>query len=141
MLKNDFINKKIAVIGDVMLDEYIFGQVKRISPEAPVPVLSIEDKDYRVGGAANVAMNIAKMGNEVSLFGIIGEDNEGNLINKVNFKDIVVMGSIGCKIASILRGDSDIYICLSLTGENSPKDWDFAAPEAILKTAGGAITN
>jgi 3'(2'), 5'-bisphosphate nucleotidase len=51
------------------------------------------------------------------------------------------MGSIGCKIASILRGESDIYICLSLPGQISPKDWDFSAPEAILKVAGGAITN
>ena len=51
------------------------------------------------------------------------------------------MGSIGCKIASILRGESDIYISLSLPGKSSPKDWDFAAPEAILKAAGGKITN
>ena len=51
------------------------------------------------------------------------------------------MGSIGCKIASILRGESDIYISLTLPGQSAPKDWDFAAPEAILKTAGGAITN
>ena len=51
------------------------------------------------------------------------------------------MGSIGCKIASIVRGDSDIYICLSLPGKSSPKDWDFAAPESILKVAGGSITN
>ena len=51
------------------------------------------------------------------------------------------MGSIGCKVASIIRGESDIYICLSLPGKTSPKDWDFAAPEAILKSAGGAITN
>jgi len=51
------------------------------------------------------------------------------------------MGSIGCKIASIVRGESDIYICLSLPGKSSPKDWDFAAPESILKAAGGAITN
>ena len=43
------------------------------------------------------------------------------------------MGSIGCKIASIIRGDSDIYICLSLPDKSSPKDWDFAAPETILK--------
>ena len=50
------------------------------------------------------------------------------------------MGSIGCKIASILRGDSDIYLFLSLPGKSSPKDWDFAAPEAILKAAGGSIT-
>ena len=51
------------------------------------------------------------------------------------------MGSIGCKIASIARGESDIYICLSLPGGSSPKDWDFAAPEVILKGAGGRITN
>ena len=51
------------------------------------------------------------------------------------------MGSIGCKIASLLRGESDFYISLSLPGQSSPKDWDFAAPEALLKAAGGAITN
>ena len=64
-----------------------------------------------------------------------------NLIQKINFRKVEIMGSIGCKIASIVRGDSDIYICLSLPGKSSPKDWDFAAPESILKAAGGAITN
>ena len=64
-----------------------------------------------------------------------------NLIKKIEFKKVITMGSIGCKIASILRGESDIYICLSLPGKGSPKDWDLAAPESILKAAGGAITN
>ena len=64
-----------------------------------------------------------------------------NLIQKINFCKVTVMGSIGCKIASIASGESDIYICLSLPGKSSPKDWDFAAPESILKTAGGAITS
>ena len=64
-----------------------------------------------------------------------------DLIEKINFKKTVVMGSIGCKVASIIRGDSDIYIALSLPGKSAPKDWDFAAPEAILKAAGGSITN
>ena len=63
------------------------------------------------------------------------------LINKVRFSKVNVMGSIGCKIASIIRGESDIYISLSLPGKSSPKDWDFAAPEAILRAAGGSITN
>ena len=67
--------------------------------------------------------------------------NLKNLIDMANFKEVLVMGSIGCKISSILRGESDIYISLSLPGESSPKDWDFAAPAAILKTAGGSITN
>jgi 3'(2'), 5'-bisphosphate nucleotidase len=64
-----------------------------------------------------------------------------HLIKIINFRNVEIMGSIGCKIASIVRGESDIYICLSLPGKSSPKDWDFAAPESILKKAGGAITN
>ena len=64
-----------------------------------------------------------------------------NLIQKIKFRKVEIMGSIGCKIASIVGGESDIYICLSLPGKGSPKDWDFAAPESILKAAGGAITN
>jgi 3'(2'), 5'-bisphosphate nucleotidase len=64
-----------------------------------------------------------------------------NLIKKINFNKVEIMGSIGCKLASIVRGESDIYICLSLPEKSSPKDWDFAAPESILKSAGGAITN
>ncbi len=64
-----------------------------------------------------------------------------NLIQKINFHKVIIMGSIGCKITSIVRGESDLYICLSLPGKSSPKDWDFSAPEAILKAAGGALTN
>ena len=64
-----------------------------------------------------------------------------DLIEKIKFNRKIKMGSIGCKIASIVRGESDIYISLSLPGKSSPKDWDFAAPDAILSTAGGAITN
>ncbi len=64
-----------------------------------------------------------------------------SLIKKIKFKKVTVMGSIGCKIASILRGESDIYISLSLPGGSSPKDWDFSAPAATLIAAGGAITN
>jgi len=63
------------------------------------------------------------------------------LIDKISFEKVISMGSIGCKIASIIRGDCDIYISLSLPGKTSPKDWDFAAPEIILKAAGGQITN
>ncbi len=64
-----------------------------------------------------------------------------NIIQKIGFKESINMGSVGCKIASILRGESDIYISLSLPGKSSPKDWDFAAPEALLKSAGGIITD
>ena len=63
-----------------------------------------------------------------------------NLIHEANFRETLIMGSIGCKIASIIRGESDLYICLSLPNKSSPKDWDFAAPEAILKASGGGIS-
>ena len=76
---------------------------------------------------------------------LVTSKNHGNstlrdLIKIINFDEIIIMGSIGCKIASIIRGESDIYICLSLPGKSAPKDWDFAAPEAILKASGGSIT-
>ena len=67
--------------------------------------------------------------------------NLQDLIQQIDFEEVIVMGSIGCKIASIVRGETDIYIGLSLPGKSSPKDWDFASPEIILKAAGGAITN
>jgi len=87
--------------------------------------------------------NVKKKLNEMTLVTSKNHQNEilKHLISKAGFKKVNVMGSIGCKIASIIRGECDIYISLSLPGKSSPKDWDFAAPEAILKAAGGAITN
>ena len=81
--------------------------------------------------------------NEMILVTSKNHNNEvlKKVIEKINFKKVVVMGSVGCKITSLLRGESDIYISLSLPGKSAPKDWDFAAPEAILKAGGGAITN
>tara|TARA_B100000161_G_scaffold104467_1_gene73879 strand:- start:1698 stop:2606 length:909 start_codon:yes stop_codon:yes gene_type:complete len=77
---------------------------------------------------------------------LVKSKNHGNkildkLIKKIKLSKILTMGSIGCKIASIVRGESEIYISLSLPSKSSPKDWDLAAPEAILKASGGAITN
>ena len=65
---------KVVIVGDVMLDEYIFGSVERISPEAPVPVVRIEKEEYRLGGAGNVAKNITALGGQASLFGFLGND-------------------------------------------------------------------
>ena len=83
---------------------------------------------------------------DISEMILVSSKNHNNstlksLIDRLNFKKVITMGSIGCKIASIIRGDSDIYICLSLPDKSSPKDWDFAAPEAILSAAGGKISN
>lgn len=70
-------NHHILVIGDVMVDSYIKGQVSRISPEAPVPILDVTLREFRLGGAANVALNLKKLGCKVTLCAIIGNDTHG----------------------------------------------------------------
>ncbi len=82
-LKKNFNGKRIAVIGDMMLDIYFWGDVKRISPEAPVPVLEVEDEFYRFGGAANCALNIAKLNGVPEPVGVIGYDNFGTVFNSL----------------------------------------------------------
>ncbi len=72
-----FSELKILVIGDIMVDAYYFGAVDRISPEAPVPIISVSKKDHRLGGAANVALNLISLGAKVSLCAVIGLDEEG----------------------------------------------------------------
>lgn len=73
-----FLGLKVLVVGDVMVDAYLLGKVERISPEAPVPVVAVEKKEYRLGGAANVALNLASLGAKPILCSVIGEDIEGN---------------------------------------------------------------
>ena len=85
-LIDQFTQKHILVIGDVMLDEYIWGKVNRVSPEAPVPVVKLDNIDYHAGGAANVGENVFSLGCEVTMVGLIGNDNNGerlkNILNK-----------------------------------------------------------
>jgi rfaE bifunctional protein kinase chain/domain len=76
-------SKKIAVIGDVMLDRFFWGKVSRVSPEAPVPVIDIERESFHLGGAANVANNLHSLGVEPILCGIVGDDNTGNIFKSI----------------------------------------------------------
>ncbi len=68
---------KVAVVGDVMLDTYWWGNVERISPEAPVPVVAVTKKEQRIGGAGNVALNIASLGATVHMLSVLGKDEDG----------------------------------------------------------------
>jgi rfaE bifunctional protein kinase chain/domain len=79
-LFNSFSSLKVGVIGDVMLDTYMVGQVDRISPEAPVPVISLHHKEYRIGGAGNVALNCRSLRAEVSVLTVTGDDSNGALL-------------------------------------------------------------
>lgn len=78
----DFKQTRILVVGDVMLDRYWSGQAARISPEAPVPVVRVKDVEERIGGAGNVALNIAKLGGQVTLLAVVGDDDEGKTIRR-----------------------------------------------------------
>lgn len=75
--------KKIAVVGDVMLDRFFWGTVNRISPEAPVPVVELEEETAHLGGASNVANNLRNLGVNPILCGVIGNDNSGNLFLEI----------------------------------------------------------
>ncbi len=75
--------KRLLVVGDVMLDRYWFGEVNRISPEAPVPIVRIERSEERLGGAANVARNAVALGATTGLLGVIGQDEGGNIVESL----------------------------------------------------------
>ncbi|MGO9950653.1 MAG: D-glycero-beta-D-manno-heptose-7-phosphate kinase [Dissulfurispiraceae bacterium] len=78
-----FKDKKILIIGDIILDRYIFGKVNRISPEAPVPVVDVVRESFLLGGAANVANNIIALGGKVSVAGVIGKDRAGDVVREL----------------------------------------------------------
>ena len=82
-IKDRFKNYNIAVIGDMMLDGYLWGDVQRISPEAPVPIVEIDNEFFRFGGAANVALNISKLGCNPIPIGVIGDDRNGEIFKEL----------------------------------------------------------
>lgn len=97
--------KRILVAGDVMLDRYWFGEVNRISPEAPVPIVRVERREERLGGAANVARNAVALGVETSLLGVIGKDEAGQIVE-------ALLNEVG--IHSYLNHDPSISTIIKL---------------------------
>jgi rfaE bifunctional protein kinase chain/domain len=94
-LINQFENIPVLVIGDVMIDAYLFGNVERISPEAPVPIVAVNKKENRLGGAANVALNLVALGAKPILCSVIGNDLEANdLLNLLQENKIDASGII-----------------------------------------------
>src|SRR3972149_1645108 len=80
LLLKHFSHSRILVIGDVILDQFIWGKVRRISPEAPVPVVDVINQTYVLGGAANVVNNITALGGKAALAGVVGKDHYGRMI-------------------------------------------------------------
>src|SRR5690606_27400797 len=76
-------NLSVGEVGDIMLESSLWGSVERISPEAPVPIVTLSKKDYRIGGAGNVALNVRSLGAEVSVFSVTGRDEDGERLVKL----------------------------------------------------------
>ena len=92
---NGFDKVRIAVVGDMMLDEYLIGKVNRISPEAPVPVVNIEEERVVLGGASNVANNLRSLEGKVLIFGVVGKDVNGEkFINELQEKEMDYSGIV-----------------------------------------------
>lgn len=129
-----FGNLKAGIIGDLMLDTYMWGQVDRISPEAPVPVVSVNRREYRIGGAGNVALNTRSLGATVTVFGATGKDTEGErLVSLLQQQHIDTSGIIQtpnrvttCKTRVISRNQQMLRLDEETTEDLAP------AEEALL---------
>jgi rfaE bifunctional protein kinase chain/domain len=95
-LAEQFSQKHILVMGDLMLDSYMWGQANRISPEAPVPVVSVKEVTHNPGGAANVGWNIASLSAKVTIAGVVGNDSHGEQL-------LTLMSERGMNVESVIR--------------------------------------
>ena len=87
--------RRVVVIGDVMIDEWIWGRVSRISPEAPVPVVAVHDHSFTLGGSGNVASNLRALGAQVALVAVVGRDAEGERVR-------ALLGEVACDAAGVV---------------------------------------
>ena len=132
-ITSGFADRNVLVVGDLMLDTYLWGEINRISPEAPVPIVEVNKIEYNPGGAANVALNLASLGCQVSLIGLIGTDAEGtilkNLLDQRNIicTDLVMSESRPTTVKSriiahnqqVVRADREMNKDLSESSNNN----------------------
>ncbi|MFM2362566.1 MAG: hypothetical protein RLZZ316_1468 [Bacteroidota bacterium] len=139
-----FSSIKVGVVGDVMLDTYWWGHVERISPEAPVPVVALDKRELRIGGAANVALNLVSLGANTSIFSVIGEDDAGKELDALMAASSIDTSYIICSHTRKTTNKTRI-ICrnqqmMRLDSENT-KDLNAEAEEALLERVKDYIVN
>ena len=108
----NFNNITISVLGDVMLDRYLFGKSDRISPEAPVPIVNISKTEVRAGGAANVAVNLNQLGIQTNLFGLLGDDEEGQIL-----ENILSRAGVNCYLEKIKSTNTTVKTRIQSRGQ------------------------
>jgi rfaE bifunctional protein kinase chain/domain len=134
-------NKKIAVVGDLMLDRYIFGQVNRISPEAPVPVVEVTSEYTRFGGSANVCLNIASLGATAIPFGVIGSDDYGQQFldrakeNKIDVSHVTTVQSRPTTVKTRVVSGSQQIVRIDREVKTDISDADASALVASFSAA------
>ena len=143
---NNFKDKKILVIGDIMLDKFIWGSVSRVSPEAPVQVVEVEKESYALGGAANTANNIAALSGEASVIGLTGEDDANIILlqelERRNIKttgiiqDYAIGGAYAAAFYDIPMTTYDLDVLVKLRTEN-----DYHKLYEFFRTRGAKIEN
>lgn len=129
-LFSSFSQLKVGVIGDVMLDTYMWGRVERISPEAPVPVVTLENKEHRIGGAGNVALNAASLGAQVSILSVTGDDIEAGQLKQMLKEKGIRTGNIitsknritTTKTRVISRNQQMMRVDAEVTADLMPED-------------------
>ena len=121
---------KILVFGDVMLDRYVSGAVERVSPEAPVPVLKPTKEEIRLGGAANVALNLSSLGSKVSLIGVTGKDSSSkqifNLLKDNKIKNELVKSNSPTITKTRLLSSKQQLLRVDNEEEFTKEDWQSA---------------
>src|SRR5205823_410524 len=95
---------RVVLVGDLMLDRYVFGNAERLSPEAPVPVLHYQSEDLRLGGAGNVAACLAALGAAVTVIGLVGQDAAGEEVRQR-------LAACGCDASRVLRVPNRPTVC------------------------------
>jgi len=135
---------KVAVIGDIMLDTYWWGHVERVSPEAPVPIVAVDKKEQRIGGAGNVALNINSLGVKPALLSIIGDDEDGKQLKRLlkdqGLNDDLLYASKERITTNKIRIISRNQQMLRLDAEDV-KDLSSKEEEAFYKLAENYITS
>ena len=143
-LFTSFSTIKVGVVGDVMLDTYWWGHVERISPEAPVPIVALDKRELRIGGAGNVALNLVSLGASTSIFSVIGEDDAGKELDALMAASGIDTSFIICSHSRKTTNKTRI-ICrnqqmMRLDSENT-NDLNAEAEEALLERVKDYIVN
>jgi D-glycero-beta-D-manno-heptose-7-phosphate kinase len=121
---SQFAGQTILIVGDVMLDEFIWGKVGRISPEAPVPIVEVTSETYSLGGAANVAANIRELGGKPIPIGVIGKDETGNRLHDL-------LKELGIESFAVARDDRPTTLKTRIIAHNQQvvrADWESRQP-------------